>query len=192
MAAGIVTAQALPAVPQMIPALAIVPPEGFVIVSVKGGPLVPVPVPDPLPVEVPPDPEEPVEPEDDDAVNAAAQLRGPSSASATLAPTPAQLPDQPEKTWPASGVAIRPTVIGPGMVTAQAVAFVPQLMPALLTVPPVGRVTVSVNGGPFVVVPVVVPLEVPPEPVDDDPPEPVGVFAVNVAAHVRAPSSASA
>jgi hypothetical protein len=147
MAAGIVTEQLLPVVPQRIPALAIVPPDGLVIVRVKGGPVVPVPVPVPVPDdEDPPEPEDedPLDPDEDDAVKVATHVRGPWSASAKLAFVPEQLPDQPENTYPAPGVASSPRVIGPGIVTEHAIPLVPQLIPALLTVPPDGRVIVSV------------------------------------------------
>jgi len=61
----------------------------------------------------------------------APHVRGPSSAIAWLGVVPEQWPVHPAKTYPGSAVACTPTVIGAGMVTAQAPAPVPQLMPEL-------------------------------------------------------------
>jgi hypothetical protein len=145
-----VTAHALPPVPQLIPALLTVPPEGLVIVSVKGGPVVvaSVPVPDevPVPEDVPVPEEEdvPDEAEDEVAVNVAPQDFAPLRRIVWLSPVPAeQSPVQPAKLKPGSGAAWSPKYMLAGMVTWHSAADVPQLRPAPFTTPPVGRVRVS-------------------------------------------------
>ena len=121
-------------------------------------------------------------------VNVAPQVRGPVSGSQMLAVVPEQWPLHPENTYPVSGMACRPSVMLAGMLTWHRAPAVPQLMPAPATVPPAGRETVKVNGGPVGSEPVVVEV-VPPEVVDPD--DGGGADGENVAPHVLTPFNVS-
>jgi hypothetical protein len=82
------------------------------------------------------------------AVNVAAHVRAPCKLIEVDADAPLQSPDQPVNVYPLLAVAWIPSVIATGIVTAHAVPPAPQLMPAPVTLPPVGGVTVSLYGGP--------------------------------------------
>jgi hypothetical protein len=88
------------------------------------------------------------------------------------AAVPLQSPDQPVNVYPEFAVAVIPSVIATGIVTAHAVPPAPQLIPAPVTFPPVGGVIVSVYGGP----------------VGNPPPPPL---AVNVALQLFAASTST-
>ena len=78
----------------------------------------------------------------------AVHVRAPCKLTEYDADVPLQSPDQPVNVYPELAVAAMPIVIATGIVTAHAVPPAPQLIPAPVTLPPVGGVIVSVYGGP--------------------------------------------
>jgi hypothetical protein len=113
-ATGIVTAQAVPPPPQLIPAPLTRPPVGGVIVSVYGGP---VGSPPPL------------------AVNVALQVFAAFISTLVVALVPLHDPPQLVNVYPAAGTAVSVAVVPLASVTAH---VAPHDNPLPVTVPPVG------------------------------------------------------
>lgn len=141
MLAGMLTWHRAPAVPQLMPAPATVPPAGRETVNVNGGPA----GSDPVVEVVPPELEDPDDGGAAAGENVAPQVSTPFNASHVLAFVPAQSPLHCENENPGSAVAWRPSVMLAGIVTWQTLPDVPQLMPAPVIVPPEGRTTLSRN-----------------------------------------------
>jgi len=117
IATGIVTAQAVPPAPQLIPAPVTFPPVGGVIVSVYGGP---VGGPPPL------------------AVNVALQLFAAFTSTLVVAAVPLHAPPQFVNVYPVAGAAVSVAVVALVNVTAHAAPPAPHVSPFPVTVPPVG------------------------------------------------------
>jgi hypothetical protein len=118
IATGIVTAQAAPPAPQLIPAPVTFPPVGGVIVSVYGGP-----------IGNPPPPL---------AVNVALQLFAASTRTLVVRLVPLHAPPQLVNVYPVDGAAVIVAGVPLASVTAHAAPPAPHVSPFPVTVPPVG------------------------------------------------------